>query len=77
MWEDPLVADVHRTREQLSAQFDLDVKAIFADLRRRQAALGSRLVSRKKPAEPAEAVDRGPRSTSGALSDSAAAVPGN
>jgi len=52
MWEDQIVAEVRRTREELSAQFDFDVKAIFADLRNRQAALGGRLVKRKKPAEP-------------------------
>jgi hypothetical protein len=47
MWEDPIVADVRRTREKLAEQFDFDVKAIFADMRKRQAALGARLVSRK------------------------------
>jgi len=59
MWEDPIVSEVRRMREKLSAPFGFDVKAIFADLRRRQAALGGRLVSRKKPAEPTDAVDRG------------------
>jgi hypothetical protein len=39
-------------REELSARFDFDVKAIFAGIRNRQAALGGRLVSRKKRAEP-------------------------
>ncbi|MEX0717643.1 MAG: hypothetical protein WD066_13705 [Planctomycetaceae bacterium] len=48
MWEDPIVAEVHRTREELAAAFDYDVKAIFADLRKRQAGLGTRLVSPKK-----------------------------
>jgi len=48
MWEDPIVSEVRRTREQLGARFDFDVKAIFDDLRNRQATLGSRLVSRKK-----------------------------
>lgn len=52
MWEDPIVAEVHRTREELAAKFDFDVKAIFADLRKRQVALGSRLVRPKgKPNE--------------------------
>lgn len=49
MWEDPIVAEVRRAREQLAARFNFDVKAIFADLRARQAALGARLVSRQKP----------------------------
>jgi hypothetical protein len=48
MWEDPIVAEVHRTREELAAAFNFDVKAIFADLRRRQTALGTRLVRPKE-----------------------------
>jgi hypothetical protein len=52
MWEDPIVADVHRTREKLSAEFDFDVKAIFADLRNRQSALGARLVLQKNQSNP-------------------------
>jgi hypothetical protein len=59
MWEDPIVAEVHRTREELAAKFDFDVNAIVADIRKRQAALGSRLVSLAKPAEPAPEADRG------------------
>ena len=57
MWEDPIVAEVHRTREKLAAAFGFDVKAIFADLRKRQAALGARLVHPKKQAEPAAEAD--------------------
>lgn len=59
MWEDPIVEDVHRTREKLAAEYDFDVKAIFADLRKRQAALGKRLVPPKKQAGPTAEVDRG------------------
>ena len=44
MWEDPIVAEVRRTREELSAKFGFDLKAIFADIRHRQTALGERLV---------------------------------
>jgi hypothetical protein len=58
MWEDPIVADVHRTREKLAAEFDFDVKAILADLRKRQTSLGKRLVPQKKRAEPTAEVDR-------------------
>jgi hypothetical protein len=58
MWEDPIVAEVHRTREKLAAQFNFDIKAIFADIRKRQASLGDRLVSPKKRAEPSAEVDR-------------------
>ncbi len=59
MWEDPIVAEVHRTREQLAAKFNFDVNAIVADIRKRQAAFGSRLVSLAKPAEPVAPPDRG------------------
>ncbi len=52
MWEDPIVAEVHRTREKLAAECNFDVKAFFADLRKRQTSLGSRLVPQKKRAEP-------------------------
>jgi hypothetical protein len=50
MWEDPIVAEVHRTRQELAEKFGFDIQAIVADIRKRQAALGSRLVSLAKPA---------------------------
>ncbi len=59
MWEDPIVADIHRTREKLAAEYGFDVRAIFADLRKRQAALGARLVSPKQPGKPVAEFDRG------------------
>ena len=59
MWEDPIVAEVHRTREMLAAEYNFDVAAFFAGLRRRQAALGGRLVHQKKRAEPTAEADRG------------------
>jgi hypothetical protein len=52
MWEDPIVAEVHRTREMLAAKFNFDIDAIFADMQKRQAALGDRLVSPRTRAEP-------------------------
>jgi len=52
MWEDPIVAEVDRIRKELAAQFDFDVHAMFADMRKRQGALGTRLVSLAKTAEP-------------------------
>ncbi len=48
MWEDPIVLEVRRIREELAAKLDFDVGAIFDDLRKRQVALGSRLIRRKK-----------------------------
>jgi hypothetical protein len=59
MWEDPIVAEVHRTRRELAEKFDFDVNAIVADIRRRQAALGPRLVSLAKRDEPGAEPDRG------------------
>lgn len=56
MWEDPIVAEVHRIRRELAEKFNFDVDAIVADIRGRQVALGSRLVSLD---EPAAVPDRG------------------
>ena len=64
MWEDPIVAEIHRTREKLAAEFNYDVKAIFADLRKRQVSLGARLIPQKKRAEPTAEADRGRHSGS-------------
>ena len=50
MWEDPIVAEVRRVREELSARFNHDVHAVFTDLRKRQIAVGDRLVRRGKQA---------------------------
>lgn len=59
MWEDPIVAEVHRTREKLAAQFNYDIRAFFADARKRQSELGEELVPQKKRAAPATEADRG------------------
>ena len=59
MWEDPIVAEVHRIREKLAAKYNFDVGAYFADVRKRQASLGDRLVPQKKRAEPTAEADRG------------------
>ena len=58
MWEDPIVAEVHRIREELSGRFNYDIHAMFADMRERQSALGSRLVSLANSAEPTAEADR-------------------
>ena len=59
-WEDPIVADVRRIREELSAKFDFDVTAIFADIQARQSGIGDRLVRLKsdRQSEQAEAPER-------------------
>ena len=76
MWEDPIVAEVHRIREELAAKFNYDVKAFFADMRKRQVEFGARLVSPKSRSEPASAVDPGPQPPAASSCDSTAALPG-
>ena len=73
MWEDPIVEEVHRTREKLAAEYGFDVEAIFADLRKRQTSLGGRLVPQKKRAEPTAEADRGRQSGSPGSTSSEAA----
>ena len=70
MWEDPIVTEVHRAREKLAAEYNFDVTAFFAGLRKRQAALGGRLVHQKKRAEPTAEADRGRHSGSGGSTSS-------
>lgn len=48
MWEDPIVSDIRRVREQLAAEYNFDVHAIFAEMQKRQSKLGKRLVSPRK-----------------------------
>jgi hypothetical protein len=59
MWEDPIVAEVHRAREKLAAESNFDIKTLFAGLRKRQASLGDKLVSPMKRAEPTSEAGRG------------------
>lgn len=44
MFEDPIVAEVRKIREQLASKFGFDVHAIFEDMRSRQSQFGARLV---------------------------------
>ncbi len=73
MWEDPIVAEVHRSREKLAAEHNFDVGAFFADVRKRQASLGGRLVRQRRPAEPTAEADRGRDSGSSGSASSEAA----
>ncbi len=52
MWEDTIVAEVHRAREALAAGCNYDIGAYFSGLRERQKSLGDRLISPKERAEP-------------------------
>ena len=73
MWEDPIVAEVHRIREELAARFNHDIHAMFADMRERQSALGSRLVSLAKSPAPTAEANRSCESVSPETSSSGAA----
>ena len=57
MWEDPIVAEVHRIREKLAAECNYDLAVFFAGLYERQAAHGDRLVQPPKRAEPTAEAD--------------------
>jgi hypothetical protein len=45
MWNDPIVEEARRIREEHAARFDYDLRAIFEDLRRRQQEGGRSVVS--------------------------------
>jgi hypothetical protein len=57
MNDDPIVASVRKIREELAAAFGYDVHAIFADMRRREAELGDRLVKQPQTQGPNRAID--------------------
>lgn len=42
---DPIVEEVRRIRDEYAKRFDYDLKAIVADLRRKEDAHGEQLVS--------------------------------
>jgi hypothetical protein len=50
MWDDPIVAEVHRAREKLAADCNYDISVFFAELRKRQTASGRRMKLQPKQA---------------------------
>ena len=44
-WVDPIVEEIRRIREDHTARFNYDLKAICEDLRAKQAAGGRKIVS--------------------------------
>ncbi len=52
MWQDPVVAETRKRREEYAAMFGHDPEAIFEDIRKRQKQKGKKLVSfpARKPA---------------------------
>jgi len=45
MWQDPIVAETRKRREEYAARFHHDPDAIFEHLRKRQSQEGKKLVS--------------------------------
>lgn len=45
MYQDAIVEEIHRIREEYSRSFNHDLKAIFADLQKQQAETGRKVVS--------------------------------
>ena len=45
MFQDEIVEEIHRIREEYSRSFNHDLKAIFADLQRQQAESGREVVT--------------------------------
>ena len=45
MYQDAIVEEIHKIREEYSRSFNHDLKALFADLQKQQAASGRQVVS--------------------------------
>jgi hypothetical protein len=46
IWKDEIVEEVREARDKHAAKFDYDISAICADIRRKQAESGRKIVSR-------------------------------
>ena len=44
MYQDAIVEEIHRIREDYSRSFNHDLKALFADLQKQQAGSGRKIV---------------------------------
>ncbi len=45
MWEDEILQEIHRIREEHAKSFNYDFKAIFADWQKKQAESGREVVN--------------------------------
>ncbi len=45
MWEDKILEEIHRIREEHAKSFNYDFKAIFADWQKKQAESGREVVN--------------------------------
>ena len=53
MYQDAIVEEIHRIREEYSRSFNHNLKALFADLQKQQAESGQKVVNlSRKPALP-------------------------
>ncbi len=71
MWDDPIVAEVHRIREQIAAECNYDLDAFFDRLQKEQDRHRDRLVRRDQPAEQSTESDQ---SRNGGVSETAPAA---
>lgn len=55
MWNDPIVEEVRRAREEYAAEFDYDLDAIYRDLKKREAE-GEFKTVRREPRRPDVAI---------------------
>ena len=72
MWEDPIVAEIRKIRDEHAAKFNYDIAAICADYRRMQKESGHQYVTfgprRVKPSAEPPATAEGPMKASGEVS---------
>lgn len=45
MYQDPIVEEIHKIREEYSRSFNHDLKALFADLQKQQSESGRKVVN--------------------------------
>ncbi len=45
MWEDPIVKEIHKFREEHAKKFNYNLEAIFEDLKERERKSGRKIIS--------------------------------
>ena len=73
MWRDPIVEEVRQLREAYAEEFNFDLWAIYRDLKQQEKASGRKIVSfppkRRRPVEPAMALEDESTASAPALSN--------
>lgn len=49
MWKDEIVEEIHQIRDNYAKSFNYDLKAIFEDLRKKEAERGREVVTLSRP----------------------------